>query len=410
MIILRKRFKEGHNIMNTKTKEEPLIPLPNEIPPPLMPEIAKQKDVSQAVEMAVTQNTDLMNRLSLALKRTANLESRLEFVERDNHQKKEKMSVLDDELHILRSSQEQAHLHLKDTSNQLAESEKKYTNLYQTYTQTQQHLQKTQKRLRLFERFKNRVVTSVKKYIQKLKSKQKENQDQIQSLQNEVFEQKNQIESYQKQFENLNNQTQEAQTQYYMDLTSLVDYHEQRYVGLQKLSKTLDKQNKSQNQKIEDLENEKSKTRQQFLKAQKQLLLLEQKLQSSQDEAEKKLKKTLNTLNICRKQLQEKDLQIVDLQAKTSDFKSMQTEIEDMRGERDRLQIRLKSKDMEYQETKEALLEAEKSKQKIAAQNNLLNDQIEGFKNILEEELNDKTNEDPVSAENKQIKVIEKLL
>ena len=102
------------------------VPLPNELPPKLIPESLDKLDGSQAVEMAVVQNTDLMNRLSLALKRTAHLEARLNFSERNSHQRKEKLSVLDDEIQILRSSQDQVHSQLKNMSAKLAQSEKNY--------------------------------------------------------------------------------------------------------------------------------------------------------------------------------------------------------------------------------------------------------------------------------------------
>ena len=60
---------------------------------------------------------NLMNRLSLALKRTAHLEGRLSFSERNSHQRKEKLSVLDDEIQILRSNQNQVHFQLKKNVN-----------------------------------------------------------------------------------------------------------------------------------------------------------------------------------------------------------------------------------------------------------------------------------------------------
>lgn len=395
-----------------KDKQQPFIPLPNELPPQIMPEVIEQEDPSQAVEMAVTQNTDLMNRLSLALKRSANLEARLKFVERDNQHKKEKLSVLDDELQVLRTSQGQAHIQTKEVFRQITDSKKKYDLLYQKYVQKETLLEQAQKRIRLLERFKQRVITYVKKDIQNLKTQSIEDQNQIQALQSQTFEQQNQMTNAQKQLETLKTQSVQAQTQYYTDLASLVDYHEKRYLGLQKLSKTLDKQNKSQGQKIEDLQVQKSKVQQQLTKAKNQIALLEEKLCSQEKESQTTLQKTLDSLNACQQDLQEKNLQIVRLQAKEAQLKTIQSDLEERQGERDRLQIRLQSKDLEYQEVKQALLESEKNKQKMVAQNSLLRDQVEGFKHLIEDNLEnaDKTKSEVKSSTDQQIEVIEQIL
>ena len=283
------------------------VPLPNELPPQLMPESLDKLDGSQAVEMAVVQNTDLMNRLSLALKRTAHLEARLNFSERNNHQRKEKLGVLDDEIQILRSNQDQVHTQLKKMSMKLVESEKKYASLYQIY-------------LREREQFNN----------------------------------------YQKQIEHFKNLSTNLQTQSQDDLISLVDYHEKRYTDMQRSWQDLNKKSQGQKKKISDLESQKMDIHKQLSLSQNQILSLKKSLQLLQEDSSRKLKHSLETTAHYQKQVQEKDVKITQLETETSQLKIYQAELEKTQKERDRLKIRLQSKEIEYQEIKEILSKSEK--------------------------------------------------
>ena len=283
------------------------IPLPNELPPKLIPESLDQMDGSQAIEMAVVQNTDLMNRLSLALKRTAHLEARLNFSERNNHQRKEKLGVLDDEIEILRSSQNQVHSQLKKMSAKLMQSEKNYSYLYQVY----------------------------------LKEKEK-------------------LKDYQKQIEHFQNLSINLQTQSQEDLISLVDYHEKRYTEIYKSWQDLNEKLQIQKQKISDLESQKMEAHEQISLSQNQIQSCKQSIKSLQEEFSNKLKHALDTVAHHQKQIQEKDAKIVQLEAQVSQLKAYQTELEKVQKEKDRLKIRLQSKEIEYQEVKEVLSESEK--------------------------------------------------
>ena len=283
------------------------VPLPNELPPKLIPESLDKLDGSQAVEMAVVQNTDLMNRLSLALKRTAHLEARLNFSERNSHQRKEKLGVLDDEIQILRSNQNQVHSQLKNLSSKLTQSEKNYASLYQIYLKEKEHLK-----------------------------------------------------SYQKQMEHFRSLSTNLQMQSQEDLISLVDYHEKRYTDLHKSWKDLDEKLKIQKQKISDLESQKMEARKQVSLNQTQIQSLKDGLQSLQEESSNKLKHTLDTVTQYQKQIQEKDTKIIQLENQISQLKVYQTELGKVQKERDHLKIKLQSKEIEYQEVKEALSELEK--------------------------------------------------
>ena len=307
------------------------IHLPNELPPPITPESLNGTNGSQAVEMALVQNTDLMNRLSLALKRTAHLEARLNFSERNSHQRKEKLSVLDDEIQILRSNQNQVHSQLKNMSTRIAQSEEKYAILYQKYLQKEE-----------------------------------------------------QIKNYQKHLEHFKNLSKNLQMQSQTDLTSLVDYHEKRYIKLQRSQQMVKEQLQMQRQKISDLESQKSSIREQLVLSQNQVQLLEKKLKSFHEESAHKLKQNSDLLTHYKRQIQEKDSKVTQLEAKVSHLANLQAEFEKVQEERDRLKIRLQSKEIEYQEIKDKLLESEKSKTAMAAQNNLLTDQVEGFKYLLD--------------------------
>lgn len=291
---------EGKNIKKS-------VPLPNELPPQLMPESLDQMDGSQAVEMAVVQNTDLMNRLSLALKRTAHLEARLNFSERNSHQRKEKLSVLDDEIQVLRSNQNQVHLQLKNLSDKLIQSEKKYASLYQVY-----------------------------------------------------LKEKESLEYYQKQIEHFKSLSTHLRTQSHEDLISLVDYHEKRYTELHKSWKDLNKNLQTQKQKVSDLESQKMEVHKQLSLNQNQVQSYKNSIKSVQEESANKLKHALNTVTHYQKQVQEKEAKIVQLEADVSQLEKCQTELEKVQKERDRLKIRLQSKEIEYQELKETFSKSNK--------------------------------------------------
>ena len=283
------------------------VPLPNELPSKLIPEFLDKLDGSQAIEMAVVQNTDLMSRLSLALKRTAHLEARLNFSERNSHQRKEKLSVLDDEIQILRSNQNQVHSQLKNMSTKLEQSEKNYVSLYQIY-----------------------------------------------------LKEREQLKNYQKQIEHFQKLSNKLQMQSQEDLISLVDYHEKRYTNLYKSWTSLDEKLKTQKQKTSDLESQKMDIQGQLSSSHNQVQSFQRGLSSIQEESSNKLKHTLDTIAHHQRQIQEKDAKIIQLENENSQLKTYQSELDKVQKERDKLKIKLQSKEIEYQELKEALSESEK--------------------------------------------------
>ncbi len=332
------------------------IPLPNELPPPLTRESLNKENVSQAIDMAVIQNTDLMNRLSLALKRTAHLESRLKFSERNNNQRKEKLTVLDDEIHVLRSSQNQMQTQMQGLFTKLNQSEKKYTDIYQQYLEKEQQLQ-----------------------------------------------------AYQKQIEHFRDVAQNSHVQSQKDLISLVDYHEKRYATVERECKNLKKQLEFQTQKIKHLESEKLEAKKQIAQAQHQITSFEKKLQVFQKESDQNLKQMYNSLERDQKQIQNKDIQIVQLEAKVTHFKKLQEEYKNIQEVRDQLKISLQSKDIELKNMKERLTQSKKSQTTIAANNKVLSDQVKELKQLLEIKGQGQGDEKKQSIQ-KQLKIIEKLL
>ena len=61
-----------------------------------------------------------------------------------------------------------------------------------------------------------------------------------------------------------------------------------------------------------------------------------------------------------QKQIQERDVKVTQLEAKASQLEICQTELKKVQEERDRLKIRLQSKEIEYQELKETFSKSNK--------------------------------------------------
>ena len=180
------------------------VPTPDEIPVPV--QVGKPNHVSETVDEVLTQNTDLMYRLSVALRRNANLETRVSQIEEENNYLKQKTRSMDDELDILRNENNNSSLGLKDVSGKLSESEAKYARLYEVYSLQEENFKTTTKKLALLTRFKNRVSFYVRLYIDGLK-KQVDSQNEVkQKHLEEVQYFKNAIQELRKKVIHLENQ------------------------------------------------------------------------------------------------------------------------------------------------------------------------------------------------------------
>lgn len=180
------------------------VPTPDEIPIPV--QVGSRGCLSETVDEVLTQNTDLMYRLTVALRRNANLETRVNQTEEENNYLKHKTKSMDDELDILRNENNNSSLGLKDISSKLSESEAKYARLYEMYSLQEENFKTTTKKLGSLNRFKNRVSFYVRLYIDRLKKQVASQKETEQKHLEEVEYFKNAIQELRKKVIHLENQ------------------------------------------------------------------------------------------------------------------------------------------------------------------------------------------------------------
>ena len=185
------------------------VPNPDEIPVPV--QVGKSRNVSETVDDVLTQNTDLMYRLSVALRRNANLETRISQTEKENNYLKHKTRSMDDELDVLRNENNNNVLNLKDMSSKLSESEMKYARLYEVYHLQEENLKTTNRKLSLLSRFQRRVSFYVRLYIDGLKKNIEATKDIDKKHAEEIHYFKNAVQELRKKVINLENQLISAQ-------------------------------------------------------------------------------------------------------------------------------------------------------------------------------------------------------
>ena len=180
------------------------IPTPDEIPSPVS--AGEQKNFSETFDEVLAQNADLMYRLNVAIRRCANLETRVIQTEEENNYLKQKTRSMDDELDILRNENSENAIELKHLSCKLSDSEMKYARLYEIYNLQEQNLNQTTNKLAILNRFKSRVSFYVRLFIDGLKKEISELKEGREKHNEEVYYFKSAISELRKKVIHLENQ------------------------------------------------------------------------------------------------------------------------------------------------------------------------------------------------------------
>lgn len=184
---------------------------------------------SRAVQTLLSQNQDLMARLTVALKRNVELEQKIDSQEEVYQSLATQYDVLKDQaaVHIEKNK------HLEFENQRLFEQssalEKRFAELYSVYQDKINYIQKMSYRLHRFLQYRKRIKGIVRPFITKLKTEIVDLKNQILVLNEQGIKQLEYINELKKNYSDAIDRIQAITAQNEKTQMDLTQYHETRY-------------------------------------------------------------------------------------------------------------------------------------------------------------------------------------
>ncbi len=208
------------------------IPLPNEMPVRTTEFSPTGEGFSHTVNSLISQNEDLMNRLSIVLKRNAELEKRVDNYQDFNSKLTQKNEVLEDELELFGAKFKKAEDELFHARERASLSESQYSEYYSESVDKIERLEfensSYKKSLSRYRRFRRRVLSWGKSYVQSLKKIISDLKESRRVLEIENFETLDENRRLKDDLLNIQQQYSELQELGEKDRRQLVDNYEAR--------------------------------------------------------------------------------------------------------------------------------------------------------------------------------------
>lgn len=230
------------------------VPLPNHIPnqtkpTPVQPhalprmEIPKEPSFVQApadtsatksrtVQTLMSQNQDLMARLTVALKRNIELEQKIDSQEEIYHSISSQYDILKDQAAV--SAEKNKHLEFENHRlfEQSSAVEKRFAELYSAYQDKVNYIQSISYRLHRFLQYRKRIRGYVRPMITNLKAEIVNLKNQILVLNEQGLKQLEFINELKKKYSDAIDRIQAINIQNEKTQMDLTQYHEVRYQGI----------------------------------------------------------------------------------------------------------------------------------------------------------------------------------
>jgi chromosome segregation ATPase len=153
------------------------IPLPNQLPkPPDMSRLPPEALRSSAVESLLGQNSDLMARLGVSLRKTGILETKLSEMEKENLHIRHRYDAVKDQVLVIQEKERLLAHRSSQVTAETADLRDRLTNLEKQYTETYLRAQSLEQQLRSLRNYRFRMKTATKN----LKTKARQLMDMLQ--------------------------------------------------------------------------------------------------------------------------------------------------------------------------------------------------------------------------------------
>jgi chromosome segregation ATPase len=235
------------SILDQEQDEFESVPLPNQLPqtkfdysPEMIAPLQENTSLkSRTVQTLLSQNQDLMARLTVALKRNIELEQKVESQEDVYNSIANQYDILKDQTAIFSEKNKHLEFETQRLFSQNSAVEKRFAELYSAYQDKVNYIQKISYRLHRYLQYRKRIKGFVRPLITQLKAEIVDLKNQILVLNEQgikqldyISEVKNKYSAAIDRIQAINSQNEKTQ----MDLTQ---YHEMRYQGTSRELETL---------------------------------------------------------------------------------------------------------------------------------------------------------------------------
>lgn len=222
------------------------IPLPNQIPSNPIPPNRRSFEFSEplptlqensasksrAMQTLLSQNQDLMARLTVSLKRNIELEQKIDSQEEIYHSITSQYDILKDQSSV--NVEKNKHLEFENQRlfNQTSAVEKRFAELYSAYQDKVNYIQKMSYRLHRYLQYRKRIRGYIRPFITSLKTEVVNLRNQILILNEQGIKQLEFINELKKKYSDALDRIQAINTQNEKTQMDLTQYHEVRYQGI----------------------------------------------------------------------------------------------------------------------------------------------------------------------------------
>ncbi|MCB0414453.1 MAG: hypothetical protein KDD50_08975, partial [Bdellovibrionales bacterium] len=310
------------------------IPLPNELPSPLnIQELAVAAQRSSTIEALLSQNEDLMARLAVNLRRSAQLEQKLNSYEQTHQELLKKHENLKDQIMILKQKDRllsDRHANVDQTIHDLQDKimilEIQYAEYYETSQQQIDNFENTIQKLQTKLSHKEYLLSRYKKYRTKISNIAKSFRTKNFSLEEELIHAENSRQEIQDKLSEAVEHIQTQAKQHKESEKNLVDGYEQKLSQLQSQIESLTQSN--QKQQVELVEQ--AKIYENNIKLKNEIVSIDRKSKEQQAKAQKEVARLQEQALTHRQSAKSNALQIKNLEEKVIELeKSEQTTKQD---------------------------------------------------------------------------------
>ncbi|MES2769341.1 MAG: hypothetical protein V4596_09355 [Bdellovibrionota bacterium] len=210
------------------------IPLPNQIPQPSF-----ETSKSRAMQTLLSQNQDLMARLTVSLKRNIELEQKIDSQEEIYHSIASQYDILKDQSSV--NVEKNKHLEFENQKlyEQTSAVEKRFAELYSAYQDKVNYIQKISYRLHRYLQYRKRIKAFVRPFITNLKAEIVNLKNQILVLNEQGIKQLEFITDLKKKYSDALDRIQAINVQNERTQMDLTQYHDIRFQEISKEFETL---------------------------------------------------------------------------------------------------------------------------------------------------------------------------
>lgn len=205
------------------------VPLPDKVPSSVIPPQDSQSLKSRTVQTLLSQNQDLMARLTVALKRNIELEQKAEHQEDAYQRLQTQADSVKDQNEILSEKMKQADFEIGRLLDETSSLEKKFAELYTAYQDKITHIQTLSYRLHRFLKYKKKIRFLVRPFIQNLKFKIEALHHESIQLKEDILKKNETISELKTKLQESFEHIQKITQNFEKDQLQLVQYHENRF-------------------------------------------------------------------------------------------------------------------------------------------------------------------------------------